>query len=42
MDERTHAALGAATALIIIRPTELKTLIATAAVGGIFRYSSRY
>lgn len=34
MDERTHAALGAATALIIIRPTELKTLIATAAVGG--------
>lgn len=28
MDERTHAAL------IIIRPTELKTLIATAAVGG--------
>lgn len=33
MDGQTHAALGAATALIIIRPTEPKTLVATAAVG---------
>lgn len=33
MDGQTHAALGAATALVIIRPAEPKTLIATAAVG---------
>lgn len=33
MDGQTHAALGAATALVVIRPTEPTTLIATAAVG---------
>ena len=33
MDGQTHAALGAATALVIVRPAEPKTLIATAAVG---------
>lgn len=33
MDGRTHAALGAATALVVIRPTKPEDLIATAAVG---------
>ena len=33
MDGQTHAALGAATALVVIRPAEPTTLIATAAVG---------
>ena len=33
MDGQTHAALGAATALVVIRPTEPTALIATAAVG---------
>lgn len=33
MDGQTHAALGAATALVVIRPVEPTTLIATAAVG---------
>lgn len=33
MDGQTHAALGAAIALVVIRPAEPATLIATAAVG---------
>ena len=39
MDGQTHAALGAATALVVIRPAEPTTLIAS---WGICRYSSRY